>query len=75
MCPFQLQEAFAPAQNDVEIRDTKVGTLLREIASDRPHAEVLVEVTIDGITNRRWTYAELLQDIAKLIDAQIVKKS
>lgn len=62
----RLSEALFPAQTDGVVREITVGGLLREIATQRPTAEALVEVDQDGQPGRRWTYSELLADSERL---------
>lgn len=66
MYDVHLTEAHFPAQTDTAERHITIGTLLREMAADRPDCEALVEVTLEGRTARRWTYAELLADSEQL---------
>lgn len=66
MYQLQLSRSLVPAQTDDVVREITVGGLLREIASQRPTAEALVEVDLEGQTARRWTYGALLADSERL---------
>jgi long-chain acyl-CoA synthetase len=69
MYEFQLSQSYIPAQQDDVILETTVGGVLRETARQRPDAEALVEVTMDGKIGRRWTYVELLDESERLAKA------
>ena len=56
----QLTESYFPAQSDRTIRKVTLGKQLRETAIQPPHKIALVEIDIDGLTGRSWTYRELL---------------
>ncbi len=56
----QLTESYFPAQSDRTIRKVTLGEQLRETAIEHPHNIALVEIDIDGLTGRSWTYRELL---------------
>ncbi len=66
MYNVRLSESLFPAQTDDAVREITVGGLLREIATQRPAAEALVEVDQDGQPGRRWTYTQLLADSERL---------
>ena len=66
MYELELSEALCLAQEDMAIKETSIGQLLRDVALGRPQAEALVEVTQTGDVARRWTYAELFEDSEKL---------
>ena len=66
MYSLNLTESLIAAQTDDIVREITVGGLLREVASEYPVEPALVEVNIDGETDRTWTYAELLADSEKL---------
>ena len=66
MYALQLTESLCPAQTDDDVIEQSVGGLLREIAARHPSAEALVEVDMDGRTDRTWTYGELLADSERL---------
>ena len=46
--------------------ETTVGGLLRDIAAEVPDVTSLVEVTMEGICDRTWTYGQMLEDAEKL---------
>ena len=73
MYDVRLSEALFPAQTDGVVREITVGGLLREIATQRPTAEALVEVDQDGQPGRRWTYTELLADSERLALALVTR--
>ena len=56
----QLTESYFPAQSDVAIRKVTLGEQLRETTKRYPEKIALVEIDIDGLTGRSWTYRELL---------------
>jgi fatty-acyl-CoA synthase len=64
-----LSKSCFPAQTDLEIWETSVGDLLREVAARDPAAPALVEVTQSGETDRRWTYGALLEESETLASA------
>ena len=66
MYDLSLSEARVPAQEDMQVDRVAIGELLRTIATERPQAEALVEVTQAGEIGRRWTYAGLLEDSQRL---------
>ncbi|MFK7802294.1 MAG: class I adenylate-forming enzyme family protein [Anaerolineae bacterium] len=66
MYNFNLTESFIPAQTDDVIRDITVGGLLREVAAERGDTEALVEVTMTGELDRKWSYDELLAESERL---------
>jgi fatty-acyl-CoA synthase len=69
MYRVMLADAYFPAQNDVPLRETTVGGVLVEAASDSPDAPMLVEARADGSIGRRWTYREFLADAERLADS------
>ena len=69
MYEVRLTESCFPAQTDDIVLETTVGGILRDQATKTPAAEALVEVDIDGDLQRRWTYAELLDDAERLARA------
>ncbi|MBT6350103.1 MAG: AMP-binding protein, partial [Proteobacteria bacterium] len=56
----QLTESYFPAQSDGAIRKVTLGEQLRETTKRYPEKIALVEIDIDGLTGRSWTYRELL---------------
>lgn len=66
MYQFNLTESLIPAQQDTDVRETAVGGLLREVASADGSRTALVEVGMDGLSARRWSYSELLADAERL---------
>ena len=56
----QLAESYFPAQSDGAIREITLGEQLRETTKRYPEKIALVEIDIDGLTGRSWTYRELL---------------
>ena len=56
----QLTESYFPAQSDRTIRKVTLGEQLRETTKRYPEKIALVEIDIDGLTGRSWTYRELL---------------
>ncbi len=69
MYEVALNEAYFPAQRDIDVREITVGGLLREMAARRPDAEALVEVRQSGEIGRRWSYGTLLADSERLAGA------
>ncbi len=69
MYDVTLYKSCFPAQTDLEIWETSVGDLLREVAARDPAAPALVEVTQSGETDRRWTYGALLEESETLASA------
>lgn len=66
MYPFHLTESFAPAQDDDVVLDSTVSGLLRDVAAAHGDRMAMTEITMDGDSGRRWTYAELLADSERL---------
>lgn len=66
MYEFQLTQSYIPAQQDDVVLETTVGDCLRKTATETPDAPALVEVTMEGETARRWSYAALLADSEEL---------
>ena len=56
----QLTESYFPAQSDGAIRKVTLGEQLRETTKRYPEKIALVEIDVDGLTSRSWTYRELL---------------
>lgn len=71
MYDLNLSEAWVPAQADMQIDHVAIGELLRAIATDRPNADALVEVTQAGEVGQRWTYGKLLEDSERLAIALV----
>ncbi len=61
-----LSHSYFPAQQDAVIRETTVGSVLREAAEACPEAPALHEVTMAGETARLWSYQDLLDDAEQL---------
>ena len=68
-----LTEAYFPAQQDDIVRETTVGGVLRDAASEYPDAEALLEARADGSSGRRWTYRALHDDAERLADALLTR--
>ena len=45
MYELNVANALVPAQTDMQVREVTIGALLREVATEKPHAEALVEIT------------------------------
>jgi fatty-acyl-CoA synthase len=73
MYSLMLNEAYCPAQTDVTLADTTVGSVLREAAALTPEAPALHEVDTGGALGRCWTYAELLADSERLARALLTR--
>lgn len=72
MYQASLDNAHFPAQTDQPLRDTTVGSVLRDAAAQWPDRTALVEA--DGsTTGRRWTFAELLADSERLAGALLTR--
>lgn len=69
MYSFDLTESLVPPQQDTDVRETTVGSLLREVAAVGPDRPALVEIGMDGLAARRWTYGALLADAERLAAA------
>src|SRR3954454_23191096 len=57
-----LTSSYCPADPSEPVRETPVGSVLREAAATAPDTVALVEGSADPATRRRWTYTELLRD-------------
>ena len=66
MYSLRLSDSLVSAQTDNVVREITIGGLLCETAAQHPSAPALVEVNLEGETDRSWTYAELLTDSEKL---------
>jgi fatty-acyl-CoA synthase len=72
MYQVTLERAHFPMQTDQPLRETTVGSVLREAAAEWPDRIALVEA--DGnVTGRRWTFAELLADSERLAGALLTR--
>ena len=69
MYPVTLDMAYFPAQHDETIRDTTIGSVLIEAATEAPDAEALVEARADGSIGRRFTYSQLFSEAERLADS------
>ncbi len=69
MYPVTLDTAYFPAQHDETIRDTTIGSVLIEAATEAPDAEALVEARADGSIGRRFTYGQLFSEAERLADS------
>jgi len=69
MYELDLSLSLVTAQDDDVVKETTVGGLLREVASEHPDAPALLEIGIDGEMGRRWTYGDLLADSERLAQA------
>ena len=72
MYQVSINRSLFPAQNDLPLLETTVGSVLREAAVRWPDQEALVE-TDNGTTGRRWTYAELFADSERLAGALLTR--
>jgi fatty-acyl-CoA synthase len=67
-----LERSHFPAQTDQPLRETTVGSVLRDAAAQWPDRTALIEA--DGsATGRRWTFAELLADSERLAGALLTR--
>lgn len=73
MYDVSLTESFFPRQTDLELRDTTVGSALREAAEQWPDDVALEELSETGEAGRKWTFTELLADAEKLADALLTR--
>jgi fatty-acyl-CoA synthase len=73
MYRLHLTESYCPAQTDEELRDTTVGSILRDAAARWPGATALQEADGDGLLQRQWTYAGLLADSERLARALLTR--
>ncbi|QYJ06515.1 class I adenylate-forming enzyme family protein [Qipengyuania flava] len=73
MYTVELTESYFPAQTDMDVRESTVGSILREAAQTWPDNTALVESDEAGETGRSWTYTELLADADALADALLTR--
>ena len=73
MYDVALSESYFPAQTDMDIRDTTVGSVLREAAARWPDLPALEEFFEDGSPGRIWTYSELLDEAESLASALLTR--
>lgn len=73
MYDVTLTESYFPAQTDIDLRESTVGSILREAAARWPNHIALEEVFEDGTSGRIWTYAELLEDAETLASALLTR--
>jgi fatty-acyl-CoA synthase len=72
MYKVSLERSHFPAQTDQPLRETTVGSVLRDAAAQWPDWTALIEA--DGsTTGRRWTFAELLADSERLAGALLTR--
>ena len=69
MYEVSLRQSYFPAQHDEAVRETTVGGVLRDAATEVPDAPALLEACADGSRGRSWTWRELLADVERLADA------
>ncbi|ANY20380.1 Long-chain-fatty-acid--CoA ligase [Tsuneonella dongtanensis] len=68
-----LSESHFPPQTDVELRDSTVGSILRDAAVRWPDAIALEEVDESGESMRTWTYAQLNDEADALATALLTR--
>lgn len=73
MYTVELTESQFPAQTDMDVRESTVGSILREAAQTWPDHTALIETDEAGETGRSWTYGELLGDAEALADALLTR--
>jgi fatty-acyl-CoA synthase len=64
-----LTMSYWPADRGEPVLETTVGGVLRDQAARTPDAVALIEADMAGALQRRWTYAELLEDSERLARA------
>jgi len=62
MPEFPLTSAYWPAQPSTPLRETTIGSILRDAADRAPDAIALIDGTPDRGQRRQWTYRALLAD-------------
>lgn len=66
MYEIELTESLFPAQTDMDVLETTVGDLLRDIAGRHGDVMALVEIGDNGDAGRDWTYGQMLADSERL---------
>ncbi len=66
MYKLQLEQAYFPAQTDLERVDFPIGRFLKKIIEQDGARPALTEVRQDGCIGRSWTYAELWRECEQL---------
>ena len=62
MPEFPLTNAYWPAQTSTPLRETTIGSILRDAAARAPEKIALIDGDPAGGQRRRWTYRALLAD-------------
>ncbi len=70
---MKLSESRWPADTSQPVRETTVGSVLREAAARAPNDTAMVEGKPDASERRRWTFAELLGD-AEAVAAALLER-
>jgi fatty-acyl-CoA synthase len=62
MPEFPLANAYWPAQTSTPLRDSTIGSVLRDAAARAPDKIALIDGDLERGETRRWTYRALLAD-------------
>jgi fatty-acyl-CoA synthase len=68
-----LTEARWPGDASVPLRETTVGSVLREAAGRAPHQTALIDGDLSRRDRRQWTYRELLADAERAARALLTR--
>ncbi|MFN2101101.1 AMP-binding protein [Altererythrobacter sp. MF3-039] len=73
MYQVELTESYFPAQDDLDLRDTTVGSALSDAAANWPDMPAMREAFEDGAIGRNWTFSELLADSTRLAEKLLTR--
>src|SRR5262245_6062763 len=68
-----LSQSYWPADLSESVLECTVGDVLRDAARAAPNVRALVEIGLDGVALRTWTYAELLREAEQVASALLAR--
>ena len=70
---MKLTTSYWPADTSDDVRDTTIGSVLREAVAAAPERDAMVAGMPDPSDRSRWTYAELLADAEQVARALLTR--
>src|SRR5262245_33636290 len=70
-----LSHSYWPPDMSESLVERTVGDVLRDAAREAPNVRALVEIGLDGVARRTWTYAELLREAEQVASALLARFS